>query len=610
MGRLNRWSLPLLAKELVEMSARPRTYLVRVVYAAILLLISWVILYSTIPAGATSPLDVLGRGVWVMQGVGYLQNVGLQLVLPAIACGVFTTEKERNTLSLLFLTRLGPWTILFEKLVSRLLLSFSFLIISAPVLGFCYALGGITAEHLLTQFLGLCITALYIVSISVMCSAYFRTTSAALLGTYFLIYLARLGMTFLMLLAISGINGTPPNVLGWQVVWGVIFTGTDLTTGAALRPFGGSPLQSMAIISIPWLLLSLLTLLLARRYLVSRAFLQPRNPLRDFFRRLDRLFDRANNNALTRGIVVIRPKERLPEYDPVAWRETTTRSMGQTRYLIRCLVVLEVPVLIMLLRYATLGDTQLMHVFSTTVQILVWVGMTLLTCVLSAGLISGERGRQTLDVLLVTPLNSRDIVQQKMAGVMRLIWICEAPLWTCVVFRYLLDENDQNLLYVICQATMLLIYPRLVAWVAMWHGMHSKTALAAVVKSLLAVLWRCLGPYLVMYILLILFFINGPGRDMEEFLLSLTWLSPITLFFVSEYINDLSRHSAPVAFTPPLAWFMSTIIHGGMLAYVWWRCLDRADSSLGRSRRLETSAPLESIFNKPNDPIFPATGNL
>ena len=148
MDRMQQFSLPLLAKELGEMSARPRTYQVRVGYAAILLIISWIVLFSYIPAGTVSPIGILGSGLSVMNAVGYIQNIGLQLVLPAVACGVFTVEKERNTLCLLFLTRLGPWTILFEKLLSRLLLAASFLIVSLPFLGFCYALGGINLDDL------------------------------------------------------------------------------------------------------------------------------------------------------------------------------------------------------------------------------------------------------------------------------------------------------------------------------------------------------------------------------------------------------------------------------------------------------------------------------
>lgn len=596
MERLKQFSLPLLAKELVELSARPRTYQVRVAYAAILLLISWIVLFNSIPFGASSPLDVLGRGLIVMHAVGYLQNIGLQFVLPAIACGVFTIEKERNTLSLLFLTRLGPWTILFEKLLSRILLAFGFLIISLPLLSFCYALGGITIDHLLAQFLSLLITSVSIVSISVLCSTYFRTTSAALIGSYVLIYLTRL---FLL----GGIYGmlTGSRAMSWDTLWGVLVMGGIYVEGSPFQAWiGSSYLLTTAILSVPWLLISALYVLLARWFLVRRAFLTPRNPIKELFQRLDRLFELANNNPLTRGIVVIRHSERLPGDQPVAWRETTTRSIGQARYLIRILLVLEAPVLVMLLRYAALGNQRLLINFSTAVQVLMWLGMTLVVCVLSAGLISGERGRQSLDVLLATPMTGREIIRQKLAGVLWLIWICEVPLWTCLLFRFLVDHD---IVYVLCHASMLLIYPRAVAWLAMWYGLRSKTAIMAVVKSLLAVLWRCLGPFVLIYLMVMLFFFQGgPGNGLEELLALMSLASPVTLFVVCEFSRENGNSDLPLAFQPVAAMFMNSIIHGGLLLWVWYRCLDRADVLLGRTCDVVNGFPVADEVRKLHSP--------
>lgn len=577
MDRLQRFSLPLLAKELVELSARPRTYIVRVAYAGILLLISWIVLFNSIPYGASTPLDVLGRGLVVMYGVGYLQNIGLQFVLPAIACGVFTVEKERNTLGLLFLTRLGPWTILFEKLMSRILLAFGFLIISLPLLSFCYSLGGITIDQLLAQFLSLLITSISIVSISVLCSTYFRTTSAALIGSYALIYLTRL---FLL----GGLYGLlrGARFLSWETLWGVLVMGGIYVEGAPFQLWAiNSPFLTTVILSIPWLVISALYVLLARWFLVRRAFLTPGNPVKEFFKRIDRLFDWANNNPLTRGIVVIRSSERMPGDHPVAWRETTTRSFGQFRYLIRILLVLEAPILLLLLQYAIADDERSMIAFATTVQILMWVGMSLVVCALSAGLISGERGRQSLDVLLTTPMTGREIISQKMAGVMRLIWICEVPLWTCLAFRFLFDGD---IFYFISQASMLLIYPRGIAWLSMWYGLKSKTAIAGVVKSLLAILWRCLGPFIIIYLTVMLFLFNsGPTDPMEALMAFFSLWSPITMFVVSEIARENYGSDFPAAFQPPFSLFLNSFIHGGLWIWVWYRCLQRADVLLGRS---------------------------
>src|SRR5262245_15152071 len=112
---LKNFGLPLLEKELIEQAARKRTYIVRIVYASLLFLVAFLIFYEELRAGATSPLAVLGRGKEMFNYLVSLQFAGVYLFMPAITCGVITQEKERDSLQLLLITRLGPWTILFEK---------------------------------------------------------------------------------------------------------------------------------------------------------------------------------------------------------------------------------------------------------------------------------------------------------------------------------------------------------------------------------------------------------------------------------------------------------------------------------------------------------------
>ena len=134
--------LPLLAKELLEQAARKRTYIVRVVYAALLFFAASLFFYETLKVGTASPLAVLGRGKDLFAILVGLQFAGIYSFMPAMTCAVLTHEKERASLQLLFLTRLGPWTILFEKLTSRLIPMFGFLLLSLPLLAFAYTLGG------------------------------------------------------------------------------------------------------------------------------------------------------------------------------------------------------------------------------------------------------------------------------------------------------------------------------------------------------------------------------------------------------------------------------------------------------------------------------------
>ncbi|MFO1093909.1 MAG: hypothetical protein U0992_11445, partial [Planctomycetaceae bacterium] len=69
--------LPLLSKELLEQSARPRTYIIRTLYAALLFLCSLLIFYLTSYQNFASPLTLLGRGRDVFHNVVSLQFVGV-----------------------------------------------------------------------------------------------------------------------------------------------------------------------------------------------------------------------------------------------------------------------------------------------------------------------------------------------------------------------------------------------------------------------------------------------------------------------------------------------------------------------------------------------------
>ena len=135
--------LPLLAKELTEQAVRRRTYVVRTVYACLLFGAVFLMFYDRVGRNIGSPTAVLGHGREMFAAIIGLQFTGIYLFMPAITCGVLTLEKEHNSLGLLFLTRLGPWTIVLEKYLGRLVPMLTFLLLSMPLLAFTYTFGGL-----------------------------------------------------------------------------------------------------------------------------------------------------------------------------------------------------------------------------------------------------------------------------------------------------------------------------------------------------------------------------------------------------------------------------------------------------------------------------------
>jgi len=187
--------------------------------------------------------------------------------------------------------------------------------------------------------------------------------------------------------------------------------------------------------SIPILMFSAMCLLFARFVLWRRAFVQPSNYLLKAFKLIDTFFHKANQNRFTKGIVLTSEHVELPLYDPIGWRETKKRSIGTTRYLVRFLILLEIPVVIAM-RLSMFGHDSGMGIAPVYIAAwALWIVAALVLTIQSTGLIGLERSRQTLDVLLTTTQSSDSIVRDKFAGVRRMIRTLWVPFATVYFFQ-------------------------------------------------------------------------------------------------------------------------------------------------------------------------------
>jgi hypothetical protein len=85
---------------------------------------------------------LLGQGAKLLDALYAIEFAGICLFVPALASGALAAKKELNTLQPLFLTRLGPSTMLLEKLLSRFVPVATFLPVSLPLLFVAYLMGG------------------------------------------------------------------------------------------------------------------------------------------------------------------------------------------------------------------------------------------------------------------------------------------------------------------------------------------------------------------------------------------------------------------------------------------------------------------------------------
>ena len=463
-------------------------------------------------------------------------------------------------MGLLLLTKLGPWTIVFEKLFSRLVPMATFVLLSLPLLAIAYSLGGIEAVDIAKLMWILAITALHIGSFSVLCSAWFRTTAASFLATYVLgalsIVLAGLffqwaspwGLDWLFwnLLSKGAYDSLFVNKIPYLTILAfgpfILENPYEVIPAVVPRPpaWRQHPFFDSVIMTLPLLGLSLLNVTLARLVLWRRAFVQPRNLMLKLFRSLDAFFHRANHNRLTRGIVLIRESVALPLYHPISWRETSKRSLGTTRYLIRFLLLLEVPVLIMILWPASEGAIRSGIAPAYVAGWILWLVATLVLAIQSTGLIGTERSHQSLDVLLTTPIESDEIVRQKFAGIWRMIRMLWIPFASLYVFQMwweawvntpsgYFNPHPNSPMYVVIRGVLAVaLYLPVIAWFGFYQGLRTRSQTQAILSTMTVITILCTVPPLVAWFVTPIPVFRPPMgmyRDPSMFAI-LNWMSP------------------------------------------------------------------------------------
>ena len=607
--RFWRPSLPLLQKELIEQASHIRTFIIRVLMASVLVLTFGLTLWEKL--GSTSPLGSMGivsRAVGgdVLQTLAGFFMLGIYLFLPAMSCAAFTVEKERNTLQLLFLTKLSSGTLIFEKLLSRLVPILSLLLMLIQLVVFIYPLGGVSLDLILGTIILLTLSCLQVASCALCCSTYFRSTAGAFLGTYFTLGILYFAMPFVDTIFLHRslgrfLDGTYGNIFdNSNGPDGITFLFFPILAFERLDNLSrGSAITYWGYLGacLPILASSFLFLAAARFFLFRRAFVNASNPLLRLFRFLDKLFFEANERY-GKGIVLIGDRKSLPVTAPVTWRETTRRSLSQARYLIRILVCLELPIL--LFDVLLLGDSRDNNRIHMVPYAIAWFVGVLIVAVSSSTLVSGEHSRQTLDTLLTTPMTSRFILRQKLASLSRLIAVSAIPILTCTLvntwWMWELDRLNHssmgyNLygysnfspnyvwwLYLLEGVTCMGIYLYMVGFLGTIVGTLIKSPSRAIVTTLAIVLGVCALPLLVISLWTGDFFganySNGWMRSPIRALIYRT--SPLSALFNESMFFGMSTAEQSFLYV------VNTIFYGAITWFLWTVLMNNSERLLGR----------------------------
>jgi len=316
------------------------------------------------------------------------QYVLASLMAPSFAAGTITGEKERKTYELLLATPLRPAAIALGKLLASLSHLGLLIVASLPIVMLCLPLGGVSLYEVLAAYLGLLLSVLTFGMISVACSSYFRRTAASLVVSYLLILP-------LALLA----------VLGWNVLAGAgqlrllltvtVLPGICLTLCVALfadtcrrllhPPDVGS--EGKDVVDLEQEARQAVGLVIQRDQFPDRLFAPPK--------REDLMEDAAN-----------------PVYDKEIHSEIFSQGTLMLRLVIQVSIVLAIPIMaVCLFMFPAYAPWYLTYVV---------VFNMLVGPVFSAGVVTSERERQTLDLLLTTTITPWKILWGKLLAGLRI----------------------------------------------------------------------------------------------------------------------------------------------------------------------------------------------
>lgn len=525
---------PLLTKELTEQAAHRRNYIMRVLFALGIYAVFGLQYSRMLSMRGDNAFAVLGHGQEMYANIISSMTLGIFLFMPALSCASIAHEKQRNTLTLLLITKLSPMSIVVQKLIGRLLVMASVLLPAVPLLAFTYSLGGIGPVEFYCGLISVSMICVFVGSVTVAASAYAGSVFSAFISSY-------AAGTVLLLISMCCISPS--------VTLQFFYAG-----GNSNSAFIASTIATVVVAGA----FSFASVLAARTYIVDRAFVPPRNYMLEFFQGMDNVY--RGLNSVTGGIEVVKDKESLPVDKPILWRENTKKALGTIRYLVRVFLIVEVPTLfILLLAEGTRGGQGYgAAVFCLSI---IWILTVLLVSVRSTSIIAGERARQTLDVLLTLPLTGRDILLQAHASVRRLMLIMCVPLLTVFLFEcwWRFDvyghNSRQELLggifyYLIVSVGELIIFLPLCAWLGTLIGLFFRSQMQAIMITL----GMTLG-----WIFLPLF--------VQDF----NWLSPAT------FIHEHETNGVPLQYA---AIYLGS--YAMLMAGLRYYCLSRSDYLLGR----------------------------
>jgi hypothetical protein len=413
---------PVFTKELTQFAASRKMFVIKCVYLGLCLLGVAIVLKTT---GDEYSLTEVGVALASM--ISLCSVAASFMIIPFMAVGTVFDEHRANTLPLLFLTQLTPFNIAQDKVFSRVVQATYIIALVMPVFACVLLLGGVDAQQIYASIGYILGSILIASSLAVIVSAFVKNFAAALVVCFLLEGLYLIG-TLVFAEVTDAIDEDLFSYLH--------------PIGVAIVYFGRGGVEyleaSMVFLGVSFTTYLVAILVSTKRIAQLRrgtaTSLPVRRPTRD--------------DPLERMILRSIPEQS--GVSPIFWRDRYVAPdllLRMSRRMIWGIMALAVLMFTYYVHKKWDGDDYLVMV--TMPATLITLG---LFCVIGANVVSGEKHRNTLPVLLSTLLSQKDIFKGYLKVMGSLVLDGTAVVFAICAFTAYLGvydygyDYDQNLM--------------------------------------------------------------------------------------------------------------------------------------------------------------------
>ena len=530
---------PVLQRELLVNLRMRRAFVILFLHLAVL----GTLVYLSWPAAGES-LDLSRAGEGESQELVNLFFLGqfllISLMVPTFASGAFSGEKERKTFEMLVASPLRPGAIILGKMLASLLYLAILVFASLPIVVLCLPLGGVSIYEVLAEYFVLFLAAITFTMISLASSSIFQRSASALVVSYLLILpMALFGALVWFLLSTAGgsfrLFAAVTLAPGIAVFLGVVLF--EITSRRLLHPPDlGS--EGKEVVDEDQEMQQAVGLVIQRGQFPDNLFAPSK--------RTDLLADGAN-----------------PVFDKEMRSEIFSQGTLMLRVVIQASMALALP--LMWFCFYTKDPQRAPWYVCYVLLFNMLVGP-----VFSAGSVTGERERQTLELLLTTILSPWEILWAKLVAGLRvscvltmfLVW---PLLLACVMVAAYWRNIPSMLLYIV----IIIAASVTTANVALFCSVLARKTSISLVMAYIILLLLFLGPWAVSYYVGNVLEASPAAIEISE---RLSFTSPFTAAQSVPLVIDGQEHRGTLL-RIPLHWHFlgfCVLLNAALLAVMSW----------------------------------------